>query len=430
MSELINMKQASEWYVLLTNIKGDEVDITTTIQQLSVYESIYNNSMFGTLIIEDDTGFIETLGLIGSGEETIEVFIETPNASENMETNNIEKVFVINSLTNVNRVLDGTGKTTFSLGFVSPYLVKNNTTKISRSFNAMTSSEIVEYTALDILEIGGDDNFDFSSLVTNTPTKYTKNIVVPNWKPFDLMNFLAKNSISVDGNSNYIFFENNEGFHFTTIEDLKQQEIIRMITVNGTNDAGNKQGGIGEILIEGNNAESYDELTRFDISSGTSNGMYGGRMVAHNILTKSVETHDITNTPKGSKLGDVGFGDVFRKDQEPSSHIGYMSSNYLYDVHDKEERSHYPLYDMKISELRSNLIKLTLPGDTNVFAGNTFELLLPSTSHDSQEMDRYMSGNYFITAIHHKINSSGYEMTMECSKDGFDFELDESTMEQ
>ena len=171
MSELINMKQASEWYVLLTNIKGDEVDITTTIQQLSVYESIYNNSMFGTLIIEDDTGFIETLGLIGSGEETIEVFIETPNASENMETNNIEKVFVINSLTNVNRVLDGTGKTTFSLGFVSPYLVKNNTTKISRSFNAMTSSEIVEYTALDILEIGGDDNFDFSSLVTNTPTK-------------------------------------------------------------------------------------------------------------------------------------------------------------------------------------------------------------------------------------------------------------------
>ena len=102
MSELINMKQASEWYVLLTNIKGDEVDITTTIQQLSVYESIYNNSMFGTLIIEDDTGFIETLGLIGSGEETIEVFIETPNASENMETNNIEKEFVINSLTNVN----------------------------------------------------------------------------------------------------------------------------------------------------------------------------------------------------------------------------------------------------------------------------------------------------------------------------------------
>jgi len=224
MSDMINMKRISDWYVLLTNLNGVPVDITDSIEQLSIYESIYNNCMFGNLAIHDDSGIIETLALVGSGEETITVFLETPNDS-GMSTTTLEKEFVINSLSNVKRKMTGSGETSFNLGFVSPFLVKNNTTRISRSFNAMTSSEIVDYVSLDIMEFGMDPNFVFTTLMTNTETKHTKNIVVPNWKPFDLFNFLSKNSTSIDGKSDYVFFENNEGFHFTTIEDLKQKDI-------------------------------------------------------------------------------------------------------------------------------------------------------------------------------------------------------------
>jgi hypothetical protein len=84
---------------------------------------------------------------------------------------------------------------------------------------------------------------------------------------------------------------------------------------------------------------------------------------------------------------------------------------------------------MKISELRSNVVKFTIPGDTNIFAGDVIEILLPSTTGESEEMDMYMSGNFLITAIHHKINNAGYEMTIECYKDGFDFDIDTSMME-
>jgi hypothetical protein len=411
----------------LININGDPIDITNMIQQLSIYESIYNNCMFGNIIIIDDVGMIETLALVGSGEETIEVFIETPNSTEGMVTTTLEKHFVINSLSNVKRNLQGSGQMSFTLGFVSPYLVKNNTTRISRSFNAMTASEIVDYVSLDVMEFGIDSGLEFTTLMTNTKTKHTKNIVVPNWKPFDLFNFLSKNSISIDGQSDYIFFENNEGFHFTTIYDLKQKDITRMITVSGS--AGNSYANEGAVVMEGNNAEEWQELERFNISNNTAKGMYGGRVIAHNILTKSVSQYDIESEELEGELGDVGFGDVFKQEQFAESHIGYMSSNYLYDIHDKEDRSHYPLYDMKISELRSNVVKFTIPGDTNIFAGDVIEVLLPSTTAESAEMDRYMSGNFLITAIHHKLNNAGYEMTIECSKDGFDFDIDTSTME-
>jgi hypothetical protein len=424
MSDMINMKRISDWYVLLTNLNGVPVDITDSIEQLSIYESIYNNCMFGNLAIHDDSGIIETLALVGSGEETITVFLETPNDS-GMSTTTLEKEFVINSLSNVKRKMTGSGETSFNLGFVSPFLVKNNTTRISRSFNAMTSSEIVDYVSLDIMEFGMDPNFVFTTLMTNTETKHTKNIVVPNWKPFDLFNFLSKNSTSIDGKSDYVFFENNEGFHFTTIEDLKQKDITRMVTVSGK--AGDPYES--EPTNTGNNAEEWEELERFNISKNTAKGMYGGRIIAHNILTKSVEQYDIAGEPLDSILGDVGFADVFKKEQIPESHIGYMSSNYLYDIHDKEDRSHYPLYDMKISELRSNVVKFTIPGDTNIFAGDVIEILLPSTTGESEEMDMYMSGNFLITAIHHKINNAGYEMTIECYKDGFDFDIDTSMME-
>jgi hypothetical protein len=344
-----------------------------------------------------------------------------------MNTTTLEKDFVINSLSNVKRKLTGGGEMSFTLGFVSPFLVKNNTTKISRSFNAMTSSEIVDYVSLDIMEFGIDASLDFTTLMTNTETKHTKNIVVPNWKPFDLFNFLSKNSISIDGKSDYVFFENNAGFHFTTIDDLKQKDITRLITVSSK--SGDAYADAGALPQRGNNAEEWEELERFNISKNTSKGMYGGRMIAHNILTKSVEQYDIAGELLDSVLGDVGFADVFKKEQIPESHIGYMSSNYLYDIHDKEDRSHYPLYDMKISELRSNVVKLTVPGDTNMFAGDVIEVLLPSTTDEAQEMDKYMSGNFLITAIHHKLNNAGYEMTIECSKDGFDFDIDTSMME-
>jgi hypothetical protein len=99
---------------------------------------------------------------------------------------------------------------------------------------------------------------------------------------------------------------------------------------------------------------------------------------------------------------------------------GFMSANYLYNIHDKGEKSHYPHYDMKKTEMNANTIKFDVPGDSNCWAGDVVILRIPTHihHHDVPE-DQYMTGKWLVTAIHHKINTAGYTMTLECMKDGF-----------
>ena len=94
--------------------------------------------------------------------------------------------------------------------------------------------------------------------------------------------------------------------------------------------------------------------------------------------------------------------------------------NYLYQIHDKGEKSHYPHYDMKKTEMRANTIKFDIPGDSNTWAGDVVLLRIPTNlpNLDVPE-DQYMTGKWLVTAIHHKISNAGYTMTLECMKDGF-----------
>jgi hypothetical protein len=286
----------------------------------------------------------------------------------------------------------------------------------------MTTTDIVDYVSRDIMKFGTETDTGFTSLVTNTPSKNPKHIVVPNWKPFELFNFLAKNSVSASGQSNYIFFENSAGFHFTTIDELKKAPPIRMLHATEV-PLNMVETGSGSNVIISNKTEDLTEIERFNTSKAIVGGMYGGKVITHNILTKEIESYEIKTTEEGSDLGYVGFGEVFDADFVSDSNLGYMSSNYLYGYHDKSEIPHYPRYDQKMMEIRTNNVKFDVPGDSNIFAGNVIEIIIPSQTDQSGESDPYISGNFLVTAIHHKLNNSEYSMTLECNKDGFDSEV-------
>ena len=420
LQESLDPKLNSAWACTLTNQEGGEVDLLPSIMQLSIFESIYNNSIFGHIIMKDNMGLLEKFALLGSGKETVTITIETPNPGKDESVFN--KKLIINSLRDVTRIGDGTGQTVYTLGFVSPYLVTNNVSRISRSFDAMTTTDIVDYVSRDIMKFGTETSTGFTSLVTNTPSKNPKHIVVPNWKPFELFNFLARNSVSESGQSNYIFFENSEGFHFTTIDELKKAPAIRMmhateIPLNMVETA------LGEGVIVANKTEDFTEIERFNTSKAVCSGMYGGKVITHNILTKEIETYEIDTTETGSDLGTVNFGEVFDADFVSDSNLGYMSANYLYGYHDKSEIPHYPRYDQKMMEIRTNNVKFDVPGDSNIFAGDVIEIIIPSQTDQSGEGDPYISGNFLVTAIHHKLNNTEYSMTLECNKDGWDSEV-------
>jgi len=413
--ETLDPKTTSDWNCSFKNYKGDSEELSGIIAQMSIYESIFNNCMFGNIMVDDGTGMIEANGIVGSGLEEFHFEIVTPNTSS-AKTSNLEKEFKIDSVSSGIRTKT---HTTYNIGISSPYLFVNNQKKISRSFMKMTASEIAEYVGTSVLEFGSYLWTDFVA----SPSLHEKQIVVPNWNPFQLMNFLAKNSVSAMGASNYVFFENNDGFKFMTIDELKSGDIMRAFTLKSqpSQIAEDARG----FSVDNTIMENYSEQSRFNISGGQVSGQYGASILTHNILEKSLESYEVEydgekdiilaegiglNGPKGAPFADFNV----------KQHEGFMSANYLYGIHDKGEKSHYPHYDMKKTEMRTNTIKFDVPGDTNCWAGDVVMLRIPTNIHvhDIPE-DQYLTGKWLVTAIHHKINNQEYVMTLECMKDGF-----------
>lgn len=413
--ETLDPRSTSEWNCEFINYKGDSAELSPIIKGMSIWESIYNNCMFGNIAIEDGTGMVEANGIVGSGLEEVHFDITTPNM-HSVKTSNLEKEFKIDSISSGTK----TAKfTQYSIGISSPYLFINNKKLISRSFQKMTASEIAEYVGMNIMEFGSFLWTDF----TVSPSLHEKNLVVPNWNSFQLLNFLAKNSVSAEGESNYLFFENNDGFKFVTVDELKGGDIMRAFTLKNmpTKIVEDPRG----FTIDGAMMDKYVEQTRFNISSGQVTGQYGSSLLSHDILKKSLETYEVEYDGEKDKVMAEGIGlngpkDAPYKDYNVWQHNGFMSHNYLYNIHDKGEKSHYPHYDMKMTEMRANTIKFDVPGDSNCWAGDVVMLRIPTHIHVHDEPeDQYMTGKWLVTAIHHKISNAGYTMTLECMKDGF-----------
>ena len=416
--ETLDPRSTSEWSCSFENYLGNSEELSGIIKQMSIYESIYNNCMFGNIKVQDGTGLVEANGIIGSGKEKIHFEMLTEN-TVGFGSVNLEKIFTIGS---ISTGLQSPKFTEYDIGIVSPYLIKNNKTKISRSFKmGETASDIAEYIGIDVLEFeGGAPHwacFDVS------PTLYEKNMVVPNWNPIQLLNFLAKNSVSVNGESNYLFFENNEGFKFMPLDGLKAKPFRRVLALkNMPTKIGTDSKGF---IVDNAMMTDYSETSRFNIPGGQTSGTYGSAILAHNILEKWMEKYEVIyDGPKdkiiAETLGLNGPADSPFEDYNVWQHSGFMSHNYLYNIHHLGEKSHYPLYDMKKTEMRTNIIKFDIPGDTNIFAGDIVILMLPTHIHVHDEPeDQYLTGKWMITAIHHKISNLGYVMTLECMKDGF-----------
>lgn len=413
--ETLDPRTTSDWSCEFTNYRGDSDELSGIIKGMNIWESIYNDCMFGNITIEDGTGFVEANGIVGGGTEGVHFEILTPSTASE-KSSNLEKEFIVDSISGGTK---SSKNTTYNIGITSPYASINNQKLISRSFMKMTASEIAEYVGTSIMEFG---NFLWTDF-TVSPSLHEKNMVVPNWNPFHLLNFLTKNSVSAKGESNYLFFENNEGFKFVTVDELKGGDIMRTFTLK------NMPTKIGEsgtgYSVDNSMMEKYSEQSRFNLTAGQVNGQFGSSILTHNILEKSMEKYEVEYDGEKDKIMAEGIGLNGPKsapfaDYNVWTHNGFMSSNYLYAIHDKGEKSHYPHYDMKMTEMRANCIKFDVPGDTNTWAGDVVLLRIPTGIHihDIPE-DQYMTGKWLVTAIHHKINNAGYIMTLECMKDGY-----------
>ena len=412
---------------------GQSIDNITPLE-INIFESIFSNALTGNISIADTNNLIELMPLIG--QEQLILKMTTPSLEgENTTIDFTKNAFSIYNIS-VNSEMSS-GSSVYVLEFCSPELLINNRVRISKAFTD-TPSTIVE----NVLT----NHINTTKNIETETTSGIKNIVVPNQRPFDFLKCLIQDSKSTKDSPHYLFYETTRGYNFRTLQNLYEKVAVGVFN--------NSQANIDEKV--GNTLgiqEAYDRMINFDVKppnnalNDSRAGMFGSKIISHNIFTKSynVKTYgyfsdfdkhkriDEKNNPKyNDNLGNWSNSRIY---VHPTSASG---SNLNAQYRD-ENNSNNSIVANQISETLlqrksrmyeltfSKTIAITIHGTTNIAAGDIVELnyTAPGRNHGDGTLDKSISGRYLITKLRHTFSpvTNQHQIDMVVSRDSLPSEL-------
>jgi len=436
--------------IVIRSINGTLLDIKPLLSELNIYESIYDNAMYGNIVLHDSMNHIQNLPLIG--QEDIFFLLKTPGSTDLDVINFREFAGRVYKLTDVTRTQER--EQVYKLHFTTKESIKNIRTRLSRAFDG-TPSEIVEKILRDPNGLGTNKQLFIEDTVN------THKIVSPNYRPYQLIQMLCKRAESkVYKTPGYLFFENHRGLHFRSYESLSHtSQFARTPKLEYTDMAPGRVEGnssIRDIELDMKQIKEYNIIKTNDMIGNTITGVLGSTHYTHDIHTKSftktifdyfddfdkrLHTDEeqtlgreygplYSNTAElndGRTIADFPKSKIFVTPRATKLHSQSSSDTRTYD-----NRSNFWLQPQKANRLAydSVKLKLTVAGNTYLSVGDLIFVRLPSLEPQEQASDRlfdeYLSGRWIVTHLRHIVNNQEHEMVIECAKDTFFKRLPES----
>ena len=238
-------------HVFLHNHLKEITDIKKMMIELNVFESIFNNALTGSLVITDAQNLIAKLEL--NGTERISFKLSTPGALDNRNTIDASvetgHPFYVYKITDRRQIAPGTNL--YTLHFGSREFMRNLRTKVSQAYNGNI--------AYQVIKILMDENYlDSKKEISYEPTGNINNIVVPNMRPFDAINMIAKKTLPEKSDGvGYYFYETTKGIYFRSWDN--------MCSVKGRHNRETKQ--IFRYMPMNVNDETIDDKMNHDYQS-------------------------------------------------------------------------------------------------------------------------------------------------------------------
>ena len=434
-------------HVFLHNHLKEITDIKAMMVELNVYESIFNNSLTGSIIITDAQNLIAKLEL--NGTERISFKLSTPGVDKrggidaSIETGH---PFYVYKITDRRQIAPGTNL--YTLHFASREFMRNLRTKVSQTYKGNI--------AYQVIKILMDENYlDSKKEISYEPTGNINNIVVPNMRPFDAINMIAKKTLPEKSKGvGYYFYETTKGIYFRSwdnmctvkgqqIRDTKQ--IFRYMPMNV-----NDETIPDKINHDYQSVESYRFVNNFhDIAANTTLGTYAHTAITYNMFDKSYKesiydyeidygrsrhTDNTTGPRDAAERYAVAAQSIVDTDDKKisdykESRVSLQTTTQF--LHDEDKGANYGLdvtqdgvkfvqgESIKNSIINGTTLHMVVKGQSYLEPGDVIEFKLVSVDEknpDGKEDPQY-SGRYVISKIRHQVNATKYTCAMECVKD-------------
>lgn len=383
------------------------LDISSIFLSASIYESIFTPGTVCDIEVLDTEDLLGTVKLLG--DETVNFTYSIPG------TVLADFRFALYELGEVEMTGAQKGKK-YKLKCVSEEAMYAKTNYVQKSYNQLCS-EMIEDVHTNYLRS--------QKPIIVEQTKTPQKIVVPHMSPFRAIEMIRKRSVSADNKSPlYVYFENRQNeqqtYNFVTIEKLFSDPIVKAFEQSALN--------IDYAAREDNNILSFKIPTQF---KSIENIQYGGprKITTFNFTTWQFESKIVEPKPSEYSLGGESsnitsdFENKYFDSKIPPQSIIPVDISQRPVTNIPEHTGDLQVY---LAALMQNAMKIRVPGDTLLTAGQMIECTIPNKKGftGESEEDPLMTGNFLISRIHHKIGEFGerprYTCVIECIKGAYE----------
>ena len=419
-------------YAKVVGSTGSGLDIKNLIIEFNLYEDIFTNTISGDVLVNDSNDLLSFLAL--TGNDYISFLLEKPA----LECS-IEKTYKIVSVSN--RRLTNNTNESYILHFTAEEMVLSEQYRVSKSYKNKKVSEIVRDICDSYLNINTFKQINYNTLDIEE-TNNTLNLIVPNLKPLESLNWLSnyaqsKSSISP---STYLFYQNRNGFNFKSLQTLYETPTINSYYYEPKN-LTMANSNYKDLAKDLTNVIAYEIINQFNMLDSISSGAYANKLISVDLINQSyintlfdydsyfktskhLNKSNLLTNAKNSK------GDVANKTPEGvlrlTTSLNKQSINpYVLskkqNIKDSQIEKFIPHRLSEMAMINTNRIRLVIPGDPLLTVGKTINFNLPVVGikgSNGKMNDPYYSGKYLITAVRHKADQTGvFQSIIEICKE-------------
>ena len=387
----------------------EDYDITRGNPSINYYESVTSPSISMTVSFIDIDQMVSQEGITGGEMIDLEVII--PDFDQKFKIESKKQKLVLNS---VRDVVTSTNKQTATLEFVSDESLVNETCRVNKKFTGNVTQIVKELLQTEPKgiqtkkEIKSDDAVNKYSFVGNLK------------RPFETIQWLCPKAQASSRNFGFLFFENRDGYHFKSVENLLKQDP--------------------EFLYQKPDRPTETDLRIIESRLNQSNdvgmnarmGMYSNKTVYIDLQNEAHEVIDFNVSEFKSKkplkvidtLKDKPTRMMFRILDQGALQSGAAKK-------EVEKRNELAVYQ-NLSYIRNNLLfsqslNISVPINPELRAGQMIEVQFPlksetkkdTTDRFGKEKDNDISGKYLIAELRHVMGDGKSSTQLNLIRDLF-----------
>jgi len=420
---------------------ADKMSLLPQFVEVSIFQSIFEPSIKAEMLLNDQIGLFVNYPF--TGEEVITVLYTQVSSSDDFRSNDKKIKFIIRGVRNI-ITGDRARSLMYIVDLISPFYLQNARKYVSQSYKMeiekAAQSVYDEYIAADTTS-----KFNVIKSFITEPTIKVRSLIVPNLRPFNGIQWLAKHAVAQDPDHyTYLFFEDSLQFNFVTAQKLIQDAWAVRSDIRDKKYKFISDNEISNKSPTGDPDQDLRLITnivvnkRFSSMDKIFGGYYQNELIEISMLQKSynstpteldankvakyaLEPHPL-NTPE--YISYVKNANT-NQSAEYSNRIRYIINNY--EDFSNEDRSQ-PSYRVKFGPSTKYLyavnqidLSITVPANMTLRAGQIIWCDIPENhGFNIVDFDIYLSGFFMISEVKQVLSAGNRAATsLRIYKDGY-----------